>query len=318
VIAVNITLLGTAGPAGWPEYGCACASCSRLRAAGAVYKPTAVLVDGIPLAECSRWEVPGGWDVRSASGARLLVASGPGEQPEPLPDTAYDAVLLDLVGHPEHLGLLRYLGAVADGTAVHAVYSDHRISSPAELDRRLRWWTPPSPCRYRTLLLGGSRSGKSAEAELRLAADPHVTYVATGVRHEDDAEWTARIEAHRVRRPLWWDTAETTDVAGRLRSASGSLLIDGLGSWLTAVLDACGGWDDPAAVRPMVDELVGAWRTTGAHVVAVSDEVGLSVVPASSGGRTFSDILGELNQRLAAESEEVALVVAGRVLELPG
>jgi adenosylcobinamide kinase/adenosylcobinamide-phosphate guanylyltransferase len=66
-----------------------------------------------------------------------------------------------------------------------------------------------------------------------------------------------------------------------------------------------------------VDELVRTWRSTEAHVVAVSDEVGLSVVPETPVGRAFRDMLGRLNQRLAAESEESALVVAGRVLELP-
>jgi adenosylcobinamide kinase/adenosylcobinamide-phosphate guanylyltransferase len=50
--------------------------------------------------------------------------------------------------------------------------------------------------------------------------------------------------------------------------------------------------------------------------VAVSDEVGMGVVPATAGGRAFRDALGRLNERLAAESEYVALVVAGRVLEL--
>jgi adenosylcobinamide kinase/adenosylcobinamide-phosphate guanylyltransferase len=53
------------------------------------------------------------------------------------------------------------------------------------------------------------------------------------------------------------------------------------------------------------------------RVVAVSDEVGLGVVPACASGRRFRDELGRLNQRLAAESEEVALVVAGRPLPLP-
>jgi adenosylcobinamide kinase/adenosylcobinamide-phosphate guanylyltransferase len=51
-------------------------------------------------------------------------------------------------------------------------------------------------------------------------------------------------------------------------------------------------------------------------VVAVSDEAGLGVVPATPAGRRFRDELGRLNQLLAAESEEAELVVAGRVLPL--
>jgi adenosylcobinamide kinase / adenosylcobinamide-phosphate guanylyltransferase len=314
---MNIVLHGMAGPAGWPEPGCRCASCSRLRSAGVHYEPTRVTIDGVPLGECSRWGVPGGFDVRAPGGESLLVASGPGRCPEPVPGTVYDAVLLDLAGHPQHLGLLRHRGAVTAATEVLAVHVDHRISSPHELERRLGWWRRPRSGPYRTLLLGGARSGKSAEAELRLAADPSVTYVATGVPRGDDPEWTARIEAHRERRPPWWRTVETTDLAPVLRTASGTVLVDGIGTWLAATVDAYDAWDDLEAVRPGIDELVAAWRETEAHVVAVSDEVGLSPVPASSGGRAFRDALGRLNQRLAAESEETALVVAGRVVDLP-
>ena len=50
--------------------------------------------------------------------------------------------------------------------------------------------------------------------------------------------------AHRARRPAWWRTAETTDLAGVLAAARGALLIDGIGTWLAAVLDECGAWDD--------------------------------------------------------------------------
>jgi adenosylcobinamide kinase/adenosylcobinamide-phosphate guanylyltransferase len=314
---MNIALLGMAGPAGWPEPDCRCASCSRLRAGGVRHEPTRVLVDGVPLEECSRWEVPGGFDVCTPGGERLLVAGGPGQCPEPVPDTRYDAVLLDLTDDPRHLGLLRHHGAVTAATEILAVHTDHRISSPAELERRLSWWRRPRTGPYRTLVLGGARSGKSAEAELRLATDPYVTYLATGVLRDDDPEWTARIEAHRERRPSWWQTIETIDVAEALRTASGSVLVDGIGTWLAATMDARDAWDDVRAVLPSIDELIEAWRTTRAHVVAVSDEVGLSLVPTSSGGRAFRDVLGRLNQRLAAESEETVLVIAGRAMDLP-
>ncbi|WP_460367677.1 bifunctional adenosylcobinamide kinase/adenosylcobinamide-phosphate guanylyltransferase, partial [Actinocorallia lasiicapitis] len=122
---------------------------------------------------------------------------------------------------------------------------------------------------------------------------------------------------HRVRRPSWWRTVETAELAGALREARGAVLVDGLGTWLAAVMDRTTAWEDPAAVLPHFAELVDAWRQTPACVVAVTDEVGLSLVPDHPAGRLFRDLLGTLNQRLAAESEEVALVVAGRVLALP-
>lgn len=176
----------------------------------------------------------------------------------------------------------------------------------------------------RVLILGGARSGKSAEAERRLRNAGAVTYVATGGDREGDPEWAERVAAHRARRPAHWRTVETTDVAAVLRESSGAVLIDCLGLWLTAVLDECAAWDEAAwhsggarAVAARVDELVSAWRATDAHVVAVSAEVGMSVVPDTSAGRRFRDELGRLNQRLAAESDKVLLVVAGRVLVLP-
>ena len=72
------------------------------------------------------------------------------------------------------------------------------------------------------LVLGGARSGKSERAELRLAGEPDVTYVATGNRGTDDPDWAARVAAHRARRPAWWRTAETTDLAGLLGTARGA------------------------------------------------------------------------------------------------
>lgn len=314
---MDIELLGTAGPLGWPEPGCRCASCARMQAAGTKAEPTRVLIDGVPLEDCSRWEVPGGFDVRAPGGERILVAAEPGDRPEPVTEQAYDAVLLDLAGHPEHLGLLRNLGAVTGITQVHAVHVDHRIATPAELERRLGWWLHPREGTHRTLLLGGARSGKSAEAELRLLTHPYVTYVATSSVTGDDPEWAARVEAHRARRPHWWRTVETTDLSDVLRTTPGAILVDGIGGWLAAAMDETDAWTNPAAVASRIDGLLAAWRSTEAHVVAVSDEVGLSLVPTTPAGRAFRDALGSLNQRLAAESEETALVVAGRVLELP-
>lgn len=313
---MDIELRGIAAAQGWPAPGCRCASCGRLRAAGVRHGPVAALVDGVPLEELPRTDVPGGHEVRGPGGGRVLVAAGPGARPEPAAGVQYAAVLLDLAGSPEHLGYLRHTGAVTPATRVFAVHVDHRLPSEAELERRMAFWARPQHGPFRTLLLGGSRSGKSAEAELRLAACPDVLYVATGPVRDDDPEWAERVAAHRRRRPAWWRTAETTDLADVLASEAGAVLVDGIGTWLAAAMDESGAWDDPSRVRPRVDELVAAWRATSARVVAVSDEVGLSLVPTTASGRAFRDMLGLVNQRLAAESEEAALVVAGRVAEL--
>jgi adenosylcobinamide kinase/adenosylcobinamide-phosphate guanylyltransferase len=283
-----------------------------------------------------------GWDVTAPDGGRLLYPAGPGAVPAPPPDAApYDVAFLDLLGDPAQLGWLRARGLVTGGTVTVVACADHRVPSERELERRCGFWRAGlagdgeaiNPARSdqikgqdlpagprRVLVLGGARSGKSERAELRLAGEPDVTYVATGKGGADDPDWAARVAAHRARRPAWWRTAETTDLPGLLGAARGALLIDGIGTWLAAVLDECGGWEDPAAARGelagRVAELVGAWRQASAHVVAVSDETGLGVVPATPAGRLFRDELGRLNQALAAESEEAELIVAGRVLPL--
>jgi adenosylcobinamide kinase/adenosylcobinamide-phosphate guanylyltransferase len=298
-------------------------------------------------------QAAGGWEVTGPDGGRVLYAAGPGAVPVP-PEGAgrYDAVFLDLLGDPAQLGLLRARGLVTAGTVTAVAFSDHRVASEAELRRRCGFWgaivpgdgdqvdvpgggeadstarsaEKERPGPWRVLVVGGARSGKSERAELRLAGEPDVTYVATGPNgqggdgHPADPEWAARVAAHRARRPRWWRTAETTDLAGVLAAARGAVLIDGIGTWLAAVLGECGAWDGSAGwaerLAARTGGLIGAWRQTRARVVAVSDETGLGVVPGTPAGRLFRDELGRLNRALAAESEETELVVAGRILRL--
>jgi uroporphyrin-III C-methyltransferase len=170
----------------------------------------------------------------------------------------------------------------------------------------------------RVLVLGGSRSGKSRHAERLLSGEPEVTYVATPASDPGDAEWAARIKRHRQRRPAAWQTAETPDPAKILaQREDGALLIDSITAWLAWVMDDSGCWlehppeDAGARLAGAVDSLVTAWTATAVIAVAVSDEVGSGVVPATRFGRLFKDALGELNQRLAAAADEVWLVTAG-------
>jgi adenosylcobinamide kinase/adenosylcobinamide-phosphate guanylyltransferase len=304
---------------------------------------------------------PGGWAVTGPDGTRLLVGDGPGDGPGagpgPVagPGAPYDIVLLDLLGDPARLGALRHHGLVRPTTAVAVLAADHRVPSEEELARRCGYWDaviprdgdvltaapgpmPASPAPdpgaagpapgppRRALVLGGARSGKSRHAELRLAAEPEVTYLAAGpypdgAQPEGDEDWARRVAAHRARRAPWWQTVESSDPAKFLRNGTGVILFDGAGTWLAAVMEEAGAWhgadgaEDLIAAR--VNDLVEAWRQTPARVVAVSDEVGSSIHPPTSAGRLFRDHLGWLNQRLAAESEEVVLVVSGRVLALP-
>lgn len=93
------------------------------------------------------------------------------------------------------------------------------------------------------LVTGGARSGKSHCAERLLAQAPTVTYVATGVPADpSDAEWQARIAAHRQRRPGHWHTIESIEIAGAIRRASGCVLVDCLGTWLARQVDQADAW----------------------------------------------------------------------------
>jgi adenosylcobinamide kinase/adenosylcobinamide-phosphate guanylyltransferase len=165
----------------------------------------------------------------------------------------------------------------------------------------------------RVLVLGGSRSGKSAHAESLVAGRADVTYLATSALSGADAEWTARVAVHRARRPPSWTTVETTEPADLLRG--GAVLVDSVTTWVAALMDESGVWTEaPGAgdrLSDRCDALVSAWTSTPAHVVAVSDEVGLGIVPETHSGRLFRDILGSVNQRLAATADEVWFVVAG-------
>lgn len=174
----------------------------------------------------------------------------------------------------------------------------------------------------RILVTGGVRSGKSTHAEALIGDEPAV-YVAPGPTPdaEADPDWTARIAAHRARRPASWTTVETQDLALAVREAEQPVLIDCLGTWLTAVIDAAEAWEQDAdTVHDLVvartDEVADVVRACEHDVVVVTNEVGLGVVPEHRSGRLFRDLLGTVNQRVAAACDEVHLVVAGRVLRL--
>jgi adenosylcobinamide kinase/adenosylcobinamide-phosphate guanylyltransferase len=178
----------------------------------------------------------------------------------------------------------------------------------------------------RTLVLGGARSGKSRHAQRLLADQPEVLYVAPGpVPDGSDADWAARVAHHQRSRPAAWTTLETSDVAAALEAAAHPVLVDCLATWLAGAMTTAGAWeatDGETAWRDRldaeVDRLLRAWRAASVPVVAVSNEVGSGVVPGTRSGVLFRDALGRLNQQVADLSDDVRLVVAGRVQRLEG
>ena len=123
---------------------------------------------------------------------------------------------------------------------------------------------------------------------------------------------------HQERRPAHWATLETLDlekVLGDDGRALVPVLVDCLSTWLAGVMDECGLWTGTAGadkeLAARVDGLLHAWRSTRRVVVAVSNEVGSGVVPATASGVRYRDELGRLNALVAAECEQVWLCTAG-------
>lgn len=173
------------------------------------------------------------------------------------------------------------------------------------------------------LVTGGVRSGKSRHAEQILAGEPRVSFLAPAAAPDpaSDPDWAARVAEHRRRRPPTWTTVETPALAAALRKAEPPVLVDSLGTWLTGTVDALDGWDQPmaqwqAGFDDRLADLVDAWRASPGLLVAVTSEVGWGLVSEHRSGRVFTDLLGRVNQEVAAVSDEVILVVAGRALRL--
>ena len=164
-----------------------------------------------------------------------------------------------------------------------------------------------------TLVLGGARSGKSRYAEsLVTALLPPWIYVATG--QGLDAEMAARIEAHRARRGAGWSTVEAPRALAAALAAAGSapILVDCLTLWLSNLMMA------EAPIEAEFDRLGQALDKVTAPVVLVANEVGSGIVPDNALARRFRDLQGWLNQRIAAQADNVVLVVAGLPLFVKG
>lgn len=163
-----------------------------------------------------------------------------------------------------------------------------------------------------TLVLGGVRSGKSHHAQQLAEAWDRVTFVATA-EHRDDAEMRAKIERHRADRPLHWKTIEEPlqlHLAIEQASAdSDAVLVDCLTLFAANLLEASA--DDLCAQQAAIDRFCHALVAAPCTMILVSNEVGSGVVPAYASGRRFRDLVGELNQRVAALADTVLLMVAG-------
>jgi adenosyl cobinamide kinase/adenosyl cobinamide phosphate guanylyltransferase len=148
--------------------------------------------------------------------------------------------------------------------------------------------------------VGGARSGKSTLAVERAKAEgAPVTFVATGEAGDD--EMAERIALHRAERPPHWTTIEEpVDLDAVLASVSDTdtVVIDCLSLWI-----ANGG--DGAVPEPRES-----------LTIAVTNEVGLGIVPDNALARSYRDRLGRVNAAWVDAADEAYFVVAGRALRL--
>lgn len=165
------------------------------------------------------------------------------------------------------------------------------------------------------LLLGGARSGKSALAvELARPSTRPVVFVATAEAR--DEEMAERIRRHRAGRPEDWALVEEpVALRGAVEQAGPEdfLIVDCLSLWVANMLER--GADEEAVLAEAAEAALVAGRRPG-PTVAVSNEVGLGIVPATPLGRLYRDVLGRVNASWAAEAQQAAFVVAGRLLPL--
>jgi adenosylcobinamide kinase / adenosylcobinamide-phosphate guanylyltransferase len=154
-------------------------------------------------------------------------------------------------------------------------------------------------------LIGGARSGKSSLA-VRLAAGSGVpvVFIATGEARDD--EMAERIARHRAERPAGWETVEEPiELHAAIDSAppAACVVVDCLSLWVANLLEQ---GVDPDLRVP----------SRSGPTIAVSNEVGLGVVPATPLGRVYRDVLGRVNNAWAAAADEAWFVVAGKALRL--
>jgi adenosylcobinamide kinase/adenosylcobinamide-phosphate guanylyltransferase len=165
------------------------------------------------------------------------------------------------------------------------------------------------------LVTGAVRSGKSEWAEhLALQSQQAVTYIATAVENPDDAEWTARIQHHRDRRPdSWHFIAEPKDLARHLNTleAEQCVLIDSLGLWVANHLEIA-----PEQWFILTPQLIDILSNRPLITILVAEETGWGLVPPHIMSRLFRDRLGRLIRRIGCVADDVYLLAGGHALDL--
>lgn len=175
------------------------------------------------------------------------------------------------------------------------------------------------------LITGGVRSGKSSFAEsLAMKIGGEIAYIATA--QALDEEMTRRIAAHRQMRPKTWKTYEEAYQVERVIREIGYnvdvILIDCLtllvSNLISDIKEGTSQLEMSTKIREKIEIIIREALQCEASVIIVSNEVGMGLVPTNPLGRFFRDTLGQVNQTIALNADQVYLLVAGIPLLLKG
>lgn len=170
-----------------------------------------------------------------------------------------------------------------------------------------------------TLIIGGTRSGKSAFATKLAKKHKHVCYIATADSGQssqiNDSEMLERIQKHRKNRPSEWKTVEAPLALERavsnLNGTFDVVLIDCITIYVTNMLLGSQKEESDEYIIDAINKLCSVCKNVPFHVIMVTNEVGYGVVPDNALSRRFRDIAGYANQIIAGKADNVYLVTAG-------
>ena len=168
-----------------------------------------------------------------------------------------------------------------------------------------------------TLIVGGVGSGKSRYAQALAQGSSSVVFIATAQPIDD--EMKLKIQRHRVQRPSHWTTIEEPfeleAAIAQSASSSSFLIIDCITTFTANLIEKELARDD---LLEKIDGICRALRELKCSAAIVSNEVGSGIVPAFASGRTFRELLGEANQKIARVADNVLLMIAGCPLAVKG
>ncbi|MDH5257985.1 MAG: bifunctional adenosylcobinamide kinase/adenosylcobinamide-phosphate guanylyltransferase [Gammaproteobacteria bacterium] len=164
------------------------------------------------------------------------------------------------------------------------------------------------------LILGGNRSGKSRLAEktaTQIETEKNISVIYIATSEGNDNAMQARVAKHQADRPSHWQTIEeSTRLAETLRQHASDqhcILVDCLTLWLTNLLMS----DDASLCEKEINNLLEALPELPGHIIFVSNETGLGVIPMGELTRQFCDEAGLLHQKIASLCDRVVFTVAG-------